>query len=155
MRACLAGWVRSSQLPDPALLEGDMTTIRNLMWHYVGLVRTGDRLQRAQRELRHLWHEIEEFYRTDSAQRSTGRAAQCSTSRANGDLGGLAQPKQLWHALSRGRSDAGQRGTAMSEEIYLDHSATTPTDPRVVEAMQPTGARLRQRLQFAWRGQGC
>ena len=58
------GWVtRSSQLPDPALLEGDMTTIRNLMWHYVGLVRTGDRLQRAQRELRHLWHEIEEFYR--------------------------------------------------------------------------------------------
>src|SRR5690606_27189740 len=25
----------------------------------------------------------------------------------------------------------------MSEFIYLDHSATTPTDPRVVEAMQP------------------
>ncbi len=63
--ARVPGWVvRSSQLPDPALLEGDMTTIRNLMWHYVGLVRTGDRLQRAQRELRHLWHEIEEFYRT-------------------------------------------------------------------------------------------
>lgn len=62
--ARVPGWVaRSDRLPDPALLEGDMTTIRNLMWHYVGLVRTGDRLQRAQRELRHPWHEIEEFYR--------------------------------------------------------------------------------------------
>ena len=63
--ARVPGWVaRSTQWPDPGLLEGDMTTIRNLMWHYVGLVRNGDRLQRAQRELRHLWHEIEEFYRT-------------------------------------------------------------------------------------------
>ncbi|MCY4527313.1 MAG: L-aspartate oxidase, partial [Anaerolineaceae bacterium] len=63
--ARVPGWVaRSTQLPDPGLLEGDMTTIRNLMWHYVGLVRNGERLQRAQRELRHLWHEIEEFYRT-------------------------------------------------------------------------------------------
>ena len=63
--ARVPGWVvRGNLLPDPALLEGDMTTIRNLMWHYVGLVRTGDRLRRAQRELRHLWHEIEEFYRS-------------------------------------------------------------------------------------------
>jgi len=45
------------------LIEGDMTTIRNVMWHYVGLVRTADRLARAQRELRHLWHEVEDFYR--------------------------------------------------------------------------------------------
>jgi L-aspartate oxidase len=50
--------------PDPALIEGDMTTIRNVMWHYVGLVRTAERLARAERELRHLWHEIEGFYRT-------------------------------------------------------------------------------------------
>src|SRR5690606_10493815 len=63
--ARVPGWVyRGEQEPDPALIEGDMTTIRNLMWHYVGLVRTADRLERAQRELRHLWHEIEEFYRT-------------------------------------------------------------------------------------------
>mgnify|MGYP006191140165 CR=1 FL=1 len=27
---------------DPALIEGDMTTIRNVMWHYVGLVRTAE-----------------------------------------------------------------------------------------------------------------
>lgn len=62
--ARVPGWVnRGDYPPDPALIEGDMTTIRNVMWHYVGLVRTGDRLHRAQRELRHLWHEIEDFYR--------------------------------------------------------------------------------------------
>ncbi len=48
---------------DPALVQGDMQTLRNLMWHYVGLVRTGVRLQRAVRELRHLWLEVEDFYR--------------------------------------------------------------------------------------------
>jgi L-aspartate oxidase len=50
--------------PDPALIEGDMTTLRNIMWHYVGLVRTEGRLERADRELRHLFYEIETFYRT-------------------------------------------------------------------------------------------
>ena len=62
--ARVPGWVYRGDLePDPALIEGDMNTIRNVMWHYVGLVRTSDRLKRAQRELRHLWHEIEDFYR--------------------------------------------------------------------------------------------
>jgi L-aspartate oxidase len=51
-------------IPDPALVEGDLTTIRNIMWHYVGLIRTEERLSRADRELRHLFHEIEGFYRT-------------------------------------------------------------------------------------------
>ena len=50
--------------PDPALIQGDMQTIQNIMWHYVGLVRSGDRLSRAIRELRHLLNEIETFYRT-------------------------------------------------------------------------------------------
>jgi len=45
------------------LMQGDMQTIRNLMWHYVGLVRSEYRLNRALRELRHLWLEIEDFYR--------------------------------------------------------------------------------------------
>lgn len=64
--ARVPGWVyRGDSDPDPALLEGDMTTIRNVMWHYVGLVRTEERLARAQRELRHLWHEIEDFYRAN------------------------------------------------------------------------------------------
>ncbi|MDD2920789.1 MAG: L-aspartate oxidase [Anaerolineales bacterium] len=48
---------------DPALIQGDMQTIQNIMWHYVGLVRSGERLSRAIRELRHLQNEIETFYR--------------------------------------------------------------------------------------------
>lgn len=62
---CVPAWVYLGDTePDPALIEGDMTTIRNIMWHYVGLIRTQDRLDRADRELRHLFHEIEQFYRT-------------------------------------------------------------------------------------------
>jgi L-aspartate oxidase len=49
--------------PDPALIQGDMQTIQNIMWHYVGLARNADRISRAIRELRHLWNEIETFYR--------------------------------------------------------------------------------------------
>ncbi len=49
--------------PDPALIQGDMQTIQNIMWHYVGLVRSADGLSRAIRELRHLQNEIETFYR--------------------------------------------------------------------------------------------
>ncbi len=48
---------------DPTLVQGDMQAIRNLMWHYVGLVRSRYRLKRAVRELRHRWSAIEEFYR--------------------------------------------------------------------------------------------
>ena len=48
---------------DPALIQGDMQTIQNVMWHYVGLVRSGERLSRAIRELRHMQNEIETFYR--------------------------------------------------------------------------------------------
>ena len=53
-----------TQDSDPALIQGDMQTIQNIMWHYVGLVRSGDRLSRAIRELRHIESEIETFYRT-------------------------------------------------------------------------------------------
>ena len=49
---------------DPVLIQGDMQTIQNIMWHYVGVVRSAERLARAIRELRHLWNEIETFYRT-------------------------------------------------------------------------------------------
>jgi L-aspartate oxidase len=49
---------------DTALIQGDMQTIQNIMWHYVGLVRNSERLSRAIRELRHMWNEIETFYRT-------------------------------------------------------------------------------------------
>jgi L-aspartate oxidase len=49
--------------PDPNLIQGDMQGVRNLMWHYVGLVRSEYRLNRAIRDLRQLWLDIEEFYR--------------------------------------------------------------------------------------------
>ena len=48
---------------DPALIQGDMQTIRSLMWHYVGLVRSEQRLNRATRELVNLRMNIEDFYR--------------------------------------------------------------------------------------------
>ena len=38
-------------------------SIRNIMWHYVGLVRSEHRLSRAIRELGNVWSEIESFYR--------------------------------------------------------------------------------------------
>lgn len=53
-----------TQDSDPALIQGDMQTIQNIMWYYVGLIRSGDRLSRAIRELRHLQNEIETFYRS-------------------------------------------------------------------------------------------
>jgi L-aspartate oxidase len=48
---------------DPALISQDMSSIKNIMWNYVGLVRNSDRLARALRELRNLEFEIERFYR--------------------------------------------------------------------------------------------
>ena len=50
--------------PDHALIQGDMRTIQNIMWHYVGLERSANLISRAIRELRHLWNEIETFYQT-------------------------------------------------------------------------------------------
>ncbi len=51
---------------DPVLISQDMRSIQEIMWNYVGLVRTTPRLARALRELRHLETEIEEFYRISS-----------------------------------------------------------------------------------------
>lgn len=48
---------------DPALISQDMSSIKHIMWNYVGLVRTAPRLERALRDLRGLDTEIEQFYR--------------------------------------------------------------------------------------------
>jgi L-aspartate oxidase len=48
---------------DPALIWRDMRTIQHTMWNYVGLARSGRRLERALHDLIHLKQEIEEFYR--------------------------------------------------------------------------------------------
>jgi L-aspartate oxidase len=49
--------------PDPALISQDMSSVKHIMWNYVGLVRTTPRLERALHELRNLESEIEQFYR--------------------------------------------------------------------------------------------
>ena len=48
---------------DQALISQDMSSIKNVMWNYVGLIRTTRRLSRALRELHHLETEVENFYR--------------------------------------------------------------------------------------------
>lgn len=57
-------WQESGmEWPDPALINQDMSSVKSMMWNYVGLVRTTPRLQRALNELRNLESEIEQFYR--------------------------------------------------------------------------------------------
>lgn len=56
-------WQEEVEFIDPALIAQDWHTIKNTMWNYVGLVRTKQRLDRAQTILRHLQTEVEEFYR--------------------------------------------------------------------------------------------
>jgi L-aspartate oxidase len=51
------------EVPDPALVGQDMSSIKHIMWNYVGLVRTTPRLARAIQDLRNLEVEIERFYR--------------------------------------------------------------------------------------------
>ncbi len=64
-RNSIPAWQETGSFtPDPALIQQDLTSIKHIMWNYVGLVRTSRRLQRALRELRHLENEIERFYRT-------------------------------------------------------------------------------------------
>lgn len=53
-----------SEAADPALIWRDMRTIQYTMWHYVGLIRSTVRLERALSDLYHLKEEIEEFYQT-------------------------------------------------------------------------------------------
>ena len=52
-----------AEAPDPALIAQDMSSIKHIMWNYVGLVRTKHRLARAIQDLRNLEVEIERFYR--------------------------------------------------------------------------------------------
>ena len=55
--------VEDSIIADPALIRQDMTTIKNIMWNYVGLIRSRQRLERAINDLYQLDREITEFYR--------------------------------------------------------------------------------------------
>ena len=57
-------WVPTGvEPPDPALIAQDMSSLKHIMWNYVGLVRTRWRLARAINDLRNLELEVERFYR--------------------------------------------------------------------------------------------
>ncbi len=47
---------------DPALIVQDWNTIRSTMWNYVGIVRTRERLERAQAEMADLGRRLSQFY---------------------------------------------------------------------------------------------
>ena len=48
---------------DPALIQLDLHIIKSIMWNYVGIIRTPDRLLRAVEDLRYLQHRIKKFYK--------------------------------------------------------------------------------------------
>jgi L-aspartate oxidase len=59
-----------AQNEDPALIQQDWTTIRNTMWNYVGIVRTGERLGRAVADIRDLEKRLSRFYHETKISRS-------------------------------------------------------------------------------------
>jgi len=58
----VAPWKAESEALDPDLLQQDLLTIKQTMWNYVGLVRTGKKLDRAGGILWRLQRDIENFY---------------------------------------------------------------------------------------------
>lgn len=48
---------------DPALVRQDWMSIKSIMWNYVGIARTSERLDRAVADLEYLSRRIEKFYR--------------------------------------------------------------------------------------------
>lgn len=59
----IAPWCYEREPVDPALITQDWLTIQHTMWNYVGLARTGKRLQRAHKILAELHTEVDDFYR--------------------------------------------------------------------------------------------
>lgn len=55
---------------DPALINQDWNLLKNIMWNYVGAVRSGKRLRRATIDLNNLKEDIEDFYRDTKVNRS-------------------------------------------------------------------------------------
>jgi L-aspartate oxidase len=78
----IASWETTGDEPaDPVLVLRDLEMVQNIMWHYVGLSRSGDRLARAAEDLAHQWRGIDNFYRTrrlDDRLIGLRNAAQCA-----------------------------------------------------------------------------
>ncbi|MCX8029286.1 MAG: L-aspartate oxidase [Brevinematales bacterium] len=57
-------WIDTGkEYPDPVLIKQDWDYIRNIMWNYVGPIRTRRRLKRALSDIKNLLNDIEDFYR--------------------------------------------------------------------------------------------
>ncbi|MDR0953265.1 MAG: FAD-dependent oxidoreductase [Elusimicrobiota bacterium] len=56
-------WQSPTADPDKNLILQDISTIKNTMWNYVGLMRSENRLKRAEKILRHMKNEIDIFYK--------------------------------------------------------------------------------------------
>lgn len=56
-------WRSPTQVPDKNLIYQDISTIKNTMWNYVGLLRSESHLTRAEKILRHMKNEIDIFYK--------------------------------------------------------------------------------------------
>ena len=56
---------KKDQLADEVLIQHDINRIQSIMWNYVGVSRSPERLMRALRELRNLETDIEGFYRNN------------------------------------------------------------------------------------------
>ena len=65
LRAAIPDWCHEGddRRDDPALVAQDWTNIRNTMWNYVGISRTGARLRRAFEDMRDLVRHIHDFYK--------------------------------------------------------------------------------------------
>lgn len=55
-------WISPNARPDEDLIKQDLMLIKNTMWNYCGLLRSGKRLNRAHSLLLELKSEIDEFY---------------------------------------------------------------------------------------------
>lgn len=61
----IADWIDTGIVDtvDPALLNQDWNLLKNIMWNYVGAIRSSKRLRRAIIDLNNLKEDIENFYR--------------------------------------------------------------------------------------------
>lgn len=57
-------------MEDPALILQDWTTIQNTMWNYVGIVRTYERLKRANADMRELGNRLSKYYHESTISKS-------------------------------------------------------------------------------------
>lgn len=59
----IKNWIDGTHEVDTALIHQDWLTLKQTMWNYVGLIRSKDRLGRAEVMFRELHDEINRFYR--------------------------------------------------------------------------------------------